>query len=159
MVSRCVLLAGIAAATAAGADFSLTIASPIAASGPAPQDSKIKMKVSKGALFAIRMEECPALNKAELTGVAEGIADGAYVSVPVIISSTGTPGVYVAIQTWNPGPGMWVVGLSASCGNAKAGALVSIGPQGFQRESTKLLPRPATKADIDAELKLLQSAN
>jgi hypothetical protein len=45
--------------------------------------------------------------------------------------------------------------LKGACDAEIAGAIVPIGPKGFIRESSKLFPRPATSAEIDASLKTL----
>lgn len=150
MVKRVLICVSILASTSAAADFSLTIGNPIAAAGPDTSAPLVK-KVSKTALFAVRFEECRELDKAQINGVAEGIADGARVSAPVLISAA-SPGTYVVNPGWNQAQGVWVVSLSASCGTAKAAALVPIGPQGFIREKIKQLSRPATKPEIEAAL-------
>jgi hypothetical protein len=142
---------------AAAADFSLTIGNPVAASGPSSTTPVIKTKVAKNALFAVRFEDCAELDKAQISGIGEGIVDGARVSAPVVITPAGSPGVFVASPSWDQIQGAWVVSLSASCGKATKGALVPVGPQGFIREKIKLLPRQATKAEIDAALKTAES--
>jgi hypothetical protein len=163
MVRNILMCAGILAGTlseAAAADFTLAIGNPIAASGPtsgAAATGAIVKKVGKNALFAVRFEQCASLDTAQITGLAEGVVAGVRTSAPVMLLSAGSPGVYLASMESGPNQGVWVVSLSATCGSAKAGALVSIGPQGFIRERTKLLPRPATKAEIDGALKALQS--
>jgi hypothetical protein len=148
LVLACALLP--AAASAAG--FSLTIGPPVAAG------AGIKVVKSKGPAFAVRLEECDALETAQVGGTAEGIVDGERRSASVTITATGSPGVYLlspaADQT---SQGVWVVSVSATCGKAKAGAIVPMGPQGFVRERTKTLPRAATKAEIDAALKEFQA--
>ena len=166
MVNRISVCAGILAWTVsvhAATDFTLTIGNPVAASAPGaatPTDKgapPVVKKVTKDALFAVRFEECAELDKAQISGVAEGVANGARISAPVVLSAAGSPGVYVASPGWTQDHGVWVVSLSATCGKAIAGALVPIGPQGFIREKTKILPRVATKAEIDAALKALES--
>jgi hypothetical protein len=140
------------AASAAG--FSLTIGPPVAAG------AGIKVVKSKGAAFAVRLEECDALEAAQVSGTAEGIVDGERKSAAVAIAATGSPGVYLvsqALDQANQNQGVWVVSVNATCGKAKAGAIVPMGPQGFVREGTKVLPRPATKAEIDAALKALEA--
>ena len=161
MVKRISVCAGIMAWTVsitAAADFSLTIGNPVAASGPGTTGGVIK-KAAKNALFAVRLEECPDLDRAQISGVAEGVAGGAHVFAPVLLTPAGSPGVYIAVPGWSQDGGLWVVSLSATCGHATAGALVPIGTQGFIRERTKQLPRAATKAEIDAALKALERQN
>jgi hypothetical protein len=166
MVKRISMSVGILAWTvsvSAASDFSLTIGNPVAASGPGaatPTDkgaAPVIKKVTKDALFAVRFEDCGELDRAQISGVAEGVANGARISAPVILSAAGSLGVYVASPGWSQDHGVWVVSLSAACGKAIAGALVPIGPQGFIREKTKILPRVATKAEIDAALKALET--
>jgi len=70
-----------------------------------------------------------------------------------LLPGTG-PGVYLVSRDW-PTQGVWVVRLIGTCANAKAGALVPIGPGGFIRESSKFFPRFATEAEIEASLKSL----
>jgi hypothetical protein len=162
MVKRILVCVGMLASTAsaAAADFSLSIGNSFAAagpySGPSPTGPIVKQKVAKDALFAVRLEQCPTLDRAQITGVAEGIIGGMRKSSSVIFLAAGAPGVYVATPGWSQNDGVWVVAVSATCGTAKAGALVPIGPRGFLRESTQLLPRAATKAEIDAALKALE---
>lgn len=163
MVKRILVCVGMLASTAsaaAAADFSLTIGNPFAAagpySGPSPTGPVVKTKVAKDALFAVRLEQCPTLGGAQITGLAKGIVGGERKSAPVTFLAAGSPGVYVAMPGWSQNDGVWVVAVSATCGTAMAGALVSIGPRGFLRESTRLLPRAATKAEIDAALKALE---
>jgi hypothetical protein len=66
--------------------------------------------------------------------------------------------VYAVPQTW-PTAGNWVVALRGTCGNDAAGAIVPFNRQGFIRESSKFLPRPAKTAEIDASLKALADQN
>jgi hypothetical protein len=138
---------------ASAAGFSLTIGPPVAAGTGA--------KVTKtAAVFAVRLEECDKLDNAQISGTADGIVDGARVSAPVTLTTANSPGVYVVSPAWSQSQGVWVVSLSATCGSATAGAIVPIGAgiggAEFLREKTKVLSRPATKAEIDAALKALR---
>jgi hypothetical protein len=142
LILACVLLP--VAVSAAG--FTLSIGPPVAAG------TGKKVTKSAGASFAVRLEECDSLEAAQISSTAEGLVDGARRSVPVAIIAAGSPGVYVVSET-EENPGVWVVNVNAICGKAKAAAIVAIGPQGFVRESTKVLPRAATKTEIDAALK------
>jgi hypothetical protein len=150
LVLACALLP--LAASAAG--FTLTIGPPVAAGAGA------KVVKKSAAVFAVRLEECGELDTAQVGGTAEGIVDGQRKSGALTIAAAGSPGVYVVSladsENHNDNPGVWLVSLSASCGKAKAGAIVPMGPQGFLREGTKVLPRSATKADIDFALKALE---
>jgi hypothetical protein len=137
---------------ASAAGFSLTVGPPVAAGTGA--------KVTKtAAVFAVRLEGCDKLDNAQIGGTSEGIVNGARVSAPVTLSAAESPGVYVVSPVSSQSQGVWVVSLSATCGSAKAGAIVPIGPgiggAGFLRERIKALPRQATKAEIEAALKAL----
>lgn len=139
---------------ASAAAFSLTVGPPVAAGTGA------KVTKTKSAVFAVRLEECDRLDKAQISGAEEGIVDGARMSAPVMLSAAESPGVYVVSPMLSQGPGVWVVSLSATCGSARAGAIVPIGAGlggvGFLRERIKAFPRPAKKEEIDAALKALR---
>src|ERR1700733_14211418 len=150
LVLACALLP--VAASAAG--FSLSIGPPVAAG------TGSKVVKSKGPAFAVRLEGGEALDAAQVSGASEGVVDGERKSAAVAVAATGTPGVYLVTQSWdqtNQNQGVWVVSLSATCGKARAGAIVPMGPAGFVREGTKVLPRGATKAEIEAALKALEA--
>ncbi len=144
LLVACVLLP-----TAWGADFSLTIGPAVAAgTGGAVK----KTKGAQCSRCGWRTARTPA--KASIAGTAENLTNGTRSSVPVMLDEAGTVGVYVVSQSWGF-EGAWAVSLVATCGKAKAGAIVPIGPQGFLRESTKVFPRPATPAEINAVLETL----
>jgi hypothetical protein len=132
--------------TAYAADFSLSIGPPIAGGAG--------VKKVKGAEFAVRLENCADLAHSSVMGTAEGLVNGTRTSAPVAFDAGAIAGVYVVSQNW-PNEGAWAVSLIATCGKAKAGAIVPIGPQGFLRESTKVLPRAATPAEINTVLETL----
>ena len=147
LILLCASITGVAFA----ADFSLTIGPPVAA-GPGV---KI-MKTKTAAVLAVRLEECSDPANAQISATAEGLVNGARTSLPVTPIGAGSPGVYLVAQSW-PTEGVWAVSLSATCGSARAGAIVpvsnvSVSNQGFVRESVKLLPRPATPAEIQQAL-------
>ncbi|HEY7336404.1 MAG TPA: hypothetical protein VH639_16045 [Bryobacteraceae bacterium] len=155
MVKSFLICAGAAAwmvPYSAAADFSLTIGNAFAALVPGNGSTPVVKKTDKSALFAVRFQDCPSLDQAKISGLAEGLVAGARASAPVNIQAAA-PGIYVVSLAPNQQQGLWVVSLSATCGSAKAGALVPIGPQGFLRDQIKLLPRPATKAEIEAALR------
>ncbi len=108
----------------------------------------------KTAAFVFRTEGCAEPAKAQISGTAEGIVNGARRSVVLKVMSTSKPGVYAVGQNW-PAEGHWVVSLRGTCAGESAGAIVPIGPKGFIRESSKFFSRPATDAEIDASLKAL----
>jgi hypothetical protein len=149
---RALAILAVTSVVASAGEFTLSIGPPIAAGTGA---AGVVKKKAFGASFAVRLEECDAPDKAQITGTAEGLFNGARTSTAVTLSTAGSPGVYLVSLDSNP-PGVWVVNVTAACGSAKAGAIVPMGPTGFQREGTKVLPRAATKAEIDAALKALQ---
>ena len=127
--------------------FRLTVASPIAGNTPG----------FKSSMFVVRTDGCPEPAKARITATAEGLVDGARRSVALDLMALAQPGAYAVNKGW-PAAGTWVVNLTASYLDMKAGAIVPIGSKGFLREPSKFFPRPATPAEIDAALKTL-SAN
>ena len=72
--------------------------------------------------------------------------------VSVVVDDAG---IYAVFLGW-PAEGDWIVNLKGTCADAKAGALVPIGPKGFIREASKFFPRPATDAEIETSLKALR---
>ena len=140
-----------------GGDFMLAVGSPSAASLPATTTNQgapvTATKVAKDALFAVRTEGCADPAKAQITGTAEGLVNGARQSLALHLIPAA-PGVYVVSREWVT-PGVWVVNLNGVCAGAKAGALVPIGPNGFLRESSKFFPRSTTEAELEATLKSL----
>ena len=140
-------------ALASAAGFSLTVGPPVAAG------ASEKVTKTKAAVFAVRLEECNTLDKAKVSGTAEGIVNGARVSVPVMLLPAESPGVYIVSPAGNQNQGVWVVSLSATCGSARAGVIVPIGSgmggAGFLRDRIKVFPRPATSEEIDTSLKSL----
>ncbi len=141
----CALLPGAASA----ASFTLAVGPPVAAG------TGTKVVKTKAASFAVRLEECENLATARISGTAEGVVNGVRTSAPLTLNAAASAGVYLVSQDW-ASEGVWVVSLSATCGSAKAGAIVPMGAQGFLRNGTKVLPRAAKKAEIDAALKVLE---
>ena len=150
MNRRKVILVLAASSILSAADFSLTIGSPVAAGTV----SKVK-----GSVFAVRLEQCEDAANSQISGTAEGIVDGARKSVPLQLTATNSPTVFVVPDTWSaaagPQEGAWVVTLKATCAKAKAGAIVPIGRAGFIRNSSRFFPRFATPAEVEASLKTL----
>jgi len=139
-------------ACAFAADFTLAIGNPVAASFPGTENSPNHVRKVKDAAFAVRTENCADPANALITATAEGLVNGERQSTALRLIPGG-PGVYLIPGV--PGKGVWVVRLIGSCHEAKAGAVVPIGPSGFIRESSKFFPRFATEADIEASLKSL----
>ena len=135
-------LAGAHWALAGG--FFLTIGSPVAANVPHV----------KGAVLVVRPDGCNEPAKAQITGTAEGIVNGARRSVPLKLTTLPTPGVYAVFREW-PAEGVWVVSLTGKYVGATTSAIVPIGPKGFMRESSKFQPRSASEDEIRASLQSL----
>lgn len=140
-------LALAAGSTAWGADFSLAIGNPAAVALP---DGVVK----KDAGMAVRVENCTDVTKAQITGTAEGIVNGARRSVPVRLVPATAPGAFAVSRDW-PREGAWVVHLTGHCGASTASAIVPFGSNGFLRDSSKFFPRAATAAEVEAVLKTL----
>lgn len=126
----------------AAAGFSLTIGNPMAANVP-------RMKTAG---LAVRLENCTDLSTSTLTGTGEGSAGGVRKSVPLQIMAGALPGVY-AVGLGGPLEGPWVAILKATCGTARAGAIVPFRGAVFARESVRVFPRFATVAEVEASLK------
>ena len=132
------------AALAFGQTFTFTIGSPVAS-----QDGRSKL-----AAFVFRTEGCADATKATVDGTAEGLVQGTRKSVALKLTAMSTPGVYAVYPTWGA-DGDWVVSLHGSCAGASAGALIPIGPGGFNRATSKFFPRAATSQELDAALQSL----
>jgi hypothetical protein len=130
-----------------GADFSLAIGNPVAVAIPGGL-------VKKDFGMAVRAENCADPAKAQITGTAEGVVNGARRSVPLRLVPAAAAGAYAVSHDW-PQEGLWVVSLTGHCGSSTASAVVPIGPYGFVRESSKFFPRAATAAEVEAVLKTL----
>jgi len=142
-----VALAMAAGSSGYGTDFSLAIGNPSAVALP---DGVFK----KDAVLAVRGENCADLSKVQISGVAEGIVNGARQSIPLRLIPATTPGTFALSRDW-PRGGTWVVSLTGHCGSSTASAVVPFGPNGFLRDSSKFFPRAATTAEIEAVLRTL----
>lgn len=126
------------------ADLSITIGSPIAVGA---------LRKVAGATLAVRLDHCTDASQARLSAVAEGIVNGARRNVELKTQGAAQqPGAFVVIQDWPP-EGQWLVRLNATCGAAKAGALVPFSRSAFQRDSAKFFTRFVTPAEVEAALK------
>ena len=141
MVKITLFALAVAAASAYGKDFSLTIGNPVAVALP---DGVVK---KKDAGMAVRVENCADVAKAQVTATAEGIVNGARRSVSVRLVAATTPGAFAVSHDW-PWEGAWLVHLTGHCGASTASAVVPFGPNGFLRESSKFFPRAATAAEV-----------
>ncbi|HEY1241900.1 MAG TPA: hypothetical protein VGF16_15160 [Bryobacteraceae bacterium] len=136
-VVRFVALAIAGLSPLAAAEFTLTIANPIAAN----------IARMKSAGIAVRLENCADLSKATLTGTGEGTAAGVRKSVSLQVTPGAIPGVY-AVGLTAPLEGAWVASLKATCGKELSGAIVPFRGPAFVRDAVKVLPRFATEREI-----------
>src|SRR5262245_36550221 len=127
----------LSAGAAAGEEFSIQIASPVAA-------QSYQMKQSA---FVFRTVGCATDIKPEVSATAEGRIDGQRCSMPLKVSSARTPGVFGIFREW-PEKGVWIVNIKGRCGSASATALVATDAKGLVRESSTVLQRVATETDI-----------
>jgi hypothetical protein len=144
-------------ASAFAADFTLAIGSPVAASfpgAPTTSDGAPVQARKVNALFAVRTENCADPANALVNATEESVVNGVRQSAAIRLVAGSGPGVYL-VPGGRQTQGVWVVRLLASCGSARAGALVPIGPGGFMRESSKFFSRLVTEGEIDALLKSL----
>ena len=148
MVKTTLCVLALAASSASGKDFSLTIGNPVAVALP---EGVVK---KKDAGMAVRVENCADAANAQVTAIAEGIVNGVRRSIPLRLVAATTPGAFAVSHEW-PVEGAWVVHLTGHCGRSTASAVVPFGPNGFLRESSKFLPRAATAAEVEAVLKTL----
>jgi hypothetical protein len=141
-------------------NLSLTIGNPVAA----PEAGK---KVS--AQFAFRINGCADLATAQVAASAEGFSgsDGARRSIqihpiPVRTVPNEPPAMYLIASEWGAG-GKWVVVITASCQDRKAGAIVPVtssanGGSGFVRESTQYFSHAPSPAEAEAALNAYTAA-
>ena len=127
------------------ADFSLAIGNPVAVAVPGGV-------VKKDIGMAVRAENCADPAKAQITGTAEGVVNGARRSVPLRLVPAAAAGAFAVSHDWPP-EGVWVVSLTGHCGDSTASAVVPMGPNGFLRESAKFFSRAATAAEVEAVLR------
>jgi len=147
-MSRFIVLVGLLAALLAGTcwsqGFTFRIGNPVAS-----QDYQFKV-----AAFVFRTEGCADPAKAKVAATAEGLIKGERRSIDLQVVAASKSGIYAVQQAW-PSAGNWVVALRGTCGDATAGAIVPFNRQGFIRESSKFLSRPAKTSDIEESLKAL----
>jgi hypothetical protein len=141
---RLAMIVSVVAAVVLAEGFTFTIGNPVAS-----QDFR-----AKGAAFVLREEGCADPAKSQISATAEGLLKGERKSLTLQVMAMPKPGIYAVYQGW-PAEGDWIVNLKGTCADAKAGALVPIGPKGFIREALKFFPRPATDAEIETSLKAL----
>jgi hypothetical protein len=149
MVKKLLLISVLSAAAVWADGLSLTIGNSIALSFP-PNAPKMKST----ALFAVRLNGCADLSKAQVTATGEGLVGGERKTVTYasIVIPTATPGAYAIQQQWS-NPGKWVVAVTATCGNETAAAIVPTHLHTLVRDGIQLLPHAPTNAEIEAALK------
>ena len=123
-------------------EFTIQIANSVAA-------QSYQMKKSA---FVFRTDGCVAPDKPEVAAKAEGQVGGTRRSLSLKVTAAPTPGVYGVFREW-PEEGVWIVNLTARCGQATAGALVATDGKVFIRESSTMLRHAATEPEIQASLK------
>lgn len=141
------VLAGAAMASAAG--LSLTIGPPVAAGTGGPTVVK---KI--GALFAVRLEDCADPSAAQVSATA---LTGQERAVAVEVAPAGAPGVYLVSTPYRviegpPANFRWLVSVTATCGNATAGAIVPVLSLRFDRDHVTLLPHAPSSAELQKAL-------
>jgi hypothetical protein len=139
------VLVTVTTAAMAGTMFRLEIGLPIAAG----IDSKTKNV--KNAVLVVRPVVCDDVAGVHITGMAEGVVNGARQSVAVRLIPV-TPGVFAVARQWPEG--QWVLHLAGTCPTPKAAAstIVPLAGTSFIREKTQVLREPATRAQIEAAL-------
>lgn len=130
------------AAIAMGQDFAFQVASPVAS-----QDFHFK-----AATFVFRTVGCSGEHSPKISATAEGINNNQRQSLALKVVEGSKTGVYAVFQSW-PKEGQWLVDLAGACGTESAGALIPVGPNGFNRESSKFFSHVPTKGEIEASVK------
>ncbi len=134
----------VSAALAMAQGFAFQVASPVAS-----QDFHFK-----AATFVFRTVGCSGSEAPKISATAEGIDNNQHHSLALKVVAGSKPDVYAVFQTW-PRDGQWLVDLAGTCGNESAGALIPIGPNGFNRESAKFFSHAPSKSEIEVSLRLL----
>ena len=129
---------------ASAADFAIGIASSVAG----------RSLQAKSAVMVARPDGCADPANARIEGKAEGLVNGARRSITLKLVPLDTPGVVAVNKEW-PAEGVWVVKLTGTCQDKRAGVVVPFGPKGFLRESSKFFSRAANDAEVEASLKAL----
>jgi hypothetical protein len=130
------------AGSAYGADLTIEVGSPVAASGSGPG---VVSKV-KGAVFSVRTKGCATNTKFSGRAVAEGWTSE-------LVFTEGSPGAFsVSPKDWRNAA--WVAVITAECSGAKAGALVPVGANNaYDRAASKFLTHAPTDKEIADALK------
>lgn len=131
----------VSTALAMAQEFAFQVASPVAS-----QEFHFK-----AASFVFRTVGCSSAEPPKISATAEGVINNQRQSLPLKVVEGSKPGVYAVFQSWSK-DGQWLVDLAGTCGNASAGALIPIGPNGFNRESAKFFSHTPTKLEIEASL-------
>jgi hypothetical protein len=137
------LVVAAAPSASAGTTFRLEIGPAVA--GFAPGMKK------KGTAFVVRGLACADAAKVRITGVAEGMLNGARRSVALQLTPLATPGAFAVLPAW-PQTSDWVARLTGTCETATAGAVVAMRQDVFTRESSKVFDHAPSSAEVDAVL-------
>lgn len=127
--------------------LSLTIGPPVAA-GPGGQAVVKKT----AALFAVRLEDCPVPNAGSISAAGQRSVNGEPTAVAVQAIPAG-PGVFLVSESQpSASAGPLIVSISASCAEARAGAIVPVLNQRFEREFLKFFPSAPSASEINRAL-------
>jgi hypothetical protein len=125
----------------AHAEFSLTLANPVAA----------RVTAVKKTGLAVRAEGCADPRAVKLTATSVRLQRGNRISTPVGVIAAETPGVFAI--GFPDGPGPWTLVLTAECGDARAGAIIPPDEQGSpDRDRAKVFNHAPTDQEIRAAL-------
>jgi len=150
MVKKLALVLILGAATVWADGLSLTIGPPIAA--------QLAMPTKKFfGIFAVRINGCADLSKAQLTAMGEGLVGDERRSARTRPEASVTPGTWMVSRAWEQ-QGKWIVAVTASCSGETARAIVPAQINSMVREGIQMLPHAPTKAEIDAALKAFNPA-
>ena len=107
------ILSASTAIAMAGTMFRLEVGLPIAAG------TDFKVKNVKNAVLVVRPVVCDDVAGVQITGTAEGMANGTRQSVAVTLIPV-SPGIYAVQRQWPEG--QWVLHLAGTCASPKASA-------------------------------------
>jgi DMSO/TMAO reductase YedYZ molybdopterin-dependent catalytic subunit len=131
----------LACAPVAHAEFSLTLANPVAA----------RVTAVKKTGLAVRADGCADPRAVKLTATSVRLERGNRISTPVGVFAAETPGVFAI--GFADDPGIWTLVLTGECGDARAGAIIPPDAQGSpDRDRAKVFNHAPTDREIRAAL-------
>jgi hypothetical protein len=144
---------------------SLSLTSPASAGPPwisAEYPANPFHNDTKGALFLVHTFHHGVSMQFPLTGVAEGLINGRRQTIPLKVERTYRDGVYAVRAERIPTGGAWavVISMTDTETTARASLIASLGSNGevlsvnvpHEIKNGWIVPRPATRAEIDAAL-------